>query len=72
PGSAGSALALQTASGFLLTGVTIVGIGLLDPADRSAWAIAFAVLALGPAVGIAAMARLRGRPEAVRMAGGRR
>ena len=72
PGTAGSALALQTAAGFLLTGVTIVGIGLLDPADRSAWALAFAVLALGPAVGIAAMARLRGRPDAVRMAGGRR
>jgi MFS family permease len=72
PGTAGSALALQTASGFLLTGVTIVGVGLLDPADRSAWAIAFAVLALGPVAGIAAMARLRGRPEAVRMAGGRR
>ena len=72
PGTAGSALALQTAAGFLLTGVTIVGIGLLDPADRSAWALAFAVLAIGPAIGIAAMARLRGRPDAVRMAGGRR
>ena len=38
PGTAGSALALQTAAGFLLTGVTIVGVGLLDPGDRSAWA----------------------------------
>jgi MFS family permease len=72
PGTAGSALALQTAGGFLLTGVTIVGIGLLDPGDRSAWATAFAVLAIGPLVGIAAMARLRRLPEAVRMAGGRR
>ena len=72
PGTAGSALALQTAAGFLLTGVTIVGIGLLDPADRSAWALAFAVLAIGPAIGIVAMARLRGRPDAGRMAGGRR
>jgi MFS family permease len=71
-GTAGSALALQTAAGFLLTSITIVGIGLLDPADRSSWAIAFGVLALGPAVGAAAMARLRSRPEAVRMAGGRR
>ena len=34
PGTAGSALALQTAAGFLLTGVTIVGVGLLDPGDR--------------------------------------
>jgi MFS family permease len=71
-GTAGSALALQTATGFLLTGVTIVGVGLLDPADRSAWAIAFGVLAVGPAIGIVAMARLRRRPEALRMAGGRR
>jgi hypothetical protein len=60
--------ALETA--FLTVGV--LGIGLLDPGDRSAWSTAFAVLALGPLVGIAAMARLRHLPEAVRMAGGRR
>ncbi len=72
PGTAGSALALQTAAGFLLTGVTIVGVGLLDPGDRDAWTVAFAILALGPLVGILAMLRLRGRPDAVRMAGGRR
>ena len=30
-GTAGSALALQTSAGFLLTGITIVGIGLVDP-----------------------------------------
>ncbi|MEA2651617.1 MAG: hypothetical protein QOI85_1338 [Chloroflexota bacterium] len=72
PGTAGSALALQTAAGFLLTGVTIVGVGLLDPGDRGAWTLAFAILAVGPLVGILAMLRLRGRPDAVRMAGGRR
>ena len=72
PGTAGSALALQTAAGFLLTGVTIVGIGLLDPGDRGAWTLAFAILAVGPLVGIVAMLRLRRRPDAVRMAGGRR
>ena len=72
PGTAGSALALQTAAGFLLTGVTIVGVGLLDPGDRGAWTLAFAILALGPLVGILAMLRLRRRPDAVRMAGGRR
>jgi hypothetical protein len=32
----------------------------------------FALLAVGPVVGIAAMWRLRRRPEAVRMANGRR
>ncbi|MEO7295630.1 MAG: MFS transporter [Candidatus Limnocylindria bacterium] len=72
PGTAGSALALQTAAGFLLTGITIVGVGLLDPTDRDSWTVAFAVLALGPLVGIGAMLRLRRRPDAIRMAGGRR
>ena len=71
-GTAGSALALQTAAGFLLTGVTIVGVGLLDPGDRGGWLIAFALLALGPLVGIVAMWALRRRPDAVRMAGGHR
>ena len=72
PGTAGSALAIQTALGFLLTGVTILGVGLLEPADATGWRIAFALLAIGPFVGIVAMARLRGRPEAVRMANGHR
>lgn len=72
PGSGGSALALQTAAGFLLTGVTIIAVGLLEPGDRASWAGTFAILALGPAVGIWAMWRLRRRPESVLMAGGRR
>jgi MFS family permease len=72
PGTAGSALALQTAAGFLLTSVTILGVGLIEPADQRSWAIAFGVLALGPLVGILAMWRLRSRPDAVKMAGGRR
>jgi MFS family permease len=72
PGTAGSALSLQVAMGFLLTSVTILVLGLVDIADGSAWRFAFAVLALGPAVGIVAMWRLRRRPEAVRMASGHR
>ncbi len=71
-GTAGSALSLQLAAGFVLTGVTILGVGLLDPVDGGGWRVAWFVLALGPAVGIAAMWRLRGRPEAARMANGRR
>jgi MFS family permease len=71
-GTAGSALALQMALGFLLTGLTILAVGWLDPGDGSGWRIAFALLALGPAVGIVAMWRLRQRPEAVRMASGHR
>ncbi len=72
PGTAGSALAIQTALGFLLTGVTILAVGLLGPADATGWRIAFGLLALGPLVGIVAMSRLRRRPEAVRMANGHR
>jgi MFS family permease len=72
PGTAGSALALQTASGFLLTGVTITLVGLLSGPDGLGWQLVFTLLALGPLVGILAMGRLRGRPEATRMANGNR
>ena len=72
PGTSGSALSLQLAAGFILTGVTILGVGLLAPADGSGWRVAWVLLALGPAVGIAAMWRLRGRPDATKMANGHR
>ncbi|MEP6807685.1 MAG: MFS transporter [Chloroflexota bacterium] len=72
PGTAGSALALQTAAGFVLTGVTISMVGLLAPSTGAGWSIAFALLAIGPFLGIIAMWRLRSLPEAVQMAGGRR
>jgi MFS family permease len=72
PGTAGSALSLQVASGFLLTSVTILFLGLVDTSSPGAWRAAFAVLALGPLVGIAAMWRLRGRPDATKMANGNR
>lgn len=72
PGTAGSALSLQVAAGFLLTSVTILILGLVDTSDPAAWRIAFAVLALGPVVGILAMWRLRQRPEAFQMASGHR
>ena len=70
-GTAGSALSLQMATGFLLTGVTILGVGAAAPTG-DAWRLAFWVLALGPLVGILAMWRLRGRPDALRMANGHR
>jgi MFS family permease len=72
PGTSGSALSLQLALGFLLTAVAILIVGVLDPGDGSTWRIAFWMLAVGPAVGIVAMWRLRGRPEAVKMANGHR
>lgn len=72
PGTAGSALALQTAAGFLLTAVTIALVGVLSASGALGWRLVFGVLAAGPAVGILAMARLRRRPEASRMANGHR
>ncbi len=72
PGTAGSALALQTAAGFLLTAATIYAVSLLDPGDGSGWRLAFGLLALGPIVGIGAMLRLRKRPDARLMANGNR
>ena len=55
--SCGTALTLQLALGFLLTTVTIRLIPAL--VDGIGWRWAFAVLALGPAVGVIAMIRLR-------------
>jgi MFS family permease len=69
PEYTGTALTLQTSLGFLLTLVTIrlvpglvAGVG---------WGSAFAILALGPVVGAAAMWALRRSPAAAKLAGGR-
>jgi MFS family permease len=66
----GTVLTLQTSLGFLFTLFTIR----LIPALESAvgWRYAFSFLALGPIVGIWAMARLRRSPEALKMSNGRR
>ena len=70
PNRVGSALALQTAAGFLLTAISIQ---IVPAVVRGAhWSEAFGMLAVGPALGAVAMLRLRVRPEAVRLAGGRR
>jgi MFS family permease len=53
----GTALTLQVSLGFLLTTVTIQLVPWL--AERIGWQWSFVVLALGPAVGIAAIRRLR-------------
>ncbi len=66
----GSALALQTGAGFLLTAVTIRAVPLVESA--AGWGPAFAMLAAGPALGTLAMLTLRRRPEAVLLAGGNR
>ena len=70
PRTVGTALTLQTSLGFLLTLVTLRMVPAL--LDALGWWPVFALLALGPACGIAAMARLRRLPEAARMASGNR
>jgi MFS family permease len=70
PGLVGTMLTMQTSMGFLLTLVTIHALPPL--VDGFGWSGAFACLALGPAIGIWAMHRLRRHPEASRLANGRR
>jgi MFS family permease len=66
----GTMLTIQTSVGFLITILTIH----LTPVivDITGWRYAFIYLALGPALGIFAMARLRALPESVRLANGNR
>jgi MFS family permease len=66
----GTMLTLQTALGFTLTLVTIHLMPHLVAALT--WRYAFAVLAIGPAVGCVAMLKLRYRPEALKLANGKR
>jgi len=69
PAYVGTALTTQTCVGFALTMVTI---WLVPPlVGWVGWPWAFAALAIGPALGVAAMGRLRALPEARRLAGGR-
>ena len=65
----GTALALQTSLGFLLTTLTIFLLPSL--AGRIGWRWSMSVLALGPVGGVWAMLTLRRRPEARALAGGR-
>jgi hypothetical protein len=66
----GTMLTLQTALGFTLTLITIHLMPLWI--DWLGWQFAFAPLAIGPALGVWAMARLRAHPDSTRLAGGRR
>ena len=65
----GTALTLQTAVGFLLTLVTIRWVPVL--AENFGWQWAFPVLALGPALGVMAMIRLKKSSFAAVLADGR-
>ncbi|GAC1476037.1 MAG: MFS transporter [Candidatus Dormibacteraceae bacterium] len=66
----GTALTTQVAIGFLVSAVTVQLVPLVAAALGWRWALAG--LAVGPALGALAMEALRRRPEAVRMAGGKR
>jgi MFS family permease len=70
PSRVGTMLTVQTALGFTLTLVTIHLMPYL--VDALGWRYAFMPLAIGPAAGIWAMARLRAHPRAAALAGGRR
>jgi MFS family permease len=70
PAYVGTALTTQTCVGFALTMVSIWLIPLV--VTHVGWGWAFATLAIGPALGILAMGRLRALPEASKLAGGRR
>jgi MFS family permease len=70
PAYVGTALTTQTCVGF---SITLISIWLIPLAVRAVgWRWAFALLAIGPVLGVIAMGRLRALPEARRMAGGRR
>lgn len=70
PALTGTMLTLQTALGFTLTLITIH----LMPfwIDALGWHYAFMPLAIGPLLGVVAMARLRAHPDSIKLAGGRR
>ncbi len=70
PRYVGTALTMQTSLGFMLTLLTI---RIIPPlVERVGWEWAFVVLVVGPVFGITSMLRLRGTPEARRMASGNR
>ena len=66
----GTALTIQTCIGFLLTTISIE---LLPRVEKLVgWRYAFVMLAPGPVFGVISMMRLRGSPEATKIAHGRR
>jgi MFS family permease len=70
PRYTGTALTIQTCLGFLLTTISIEVVPKI--VSLVTWRYAFVFLAPGPILGVLAMLRLRGLPEAVKIAHGRR
>ncbi len=70
PEIVGTMLTLQTSLGFTLTLITI---HLMPYAvDLLSWTYAFAPLAIGPFLGVWAMAKLRQHPDALKLANGKK
>ena len=70
PAYVGTALTTQTCVGFALTTISIWVLPSIVAAVGWRWA--FATLAIGPFLGVVAMGRLRGSPESLALASGRR
>lgn len=70
PRYVGTMLTIQTSVGFSLTLITIHALPVF--ADAIGWQWAMAPLAIGPALGVVAMALLRADPASTKLAGGRR
>ncbi len=70
PWLVGTMVTVQTSIGFLLTVVTIHLTPIIAEAVGWQWSLSF--LAIGPALGVWAMLRLRRHPDAEKLAGGRR
>lgn len=70
PHQVGTALTLQNAIGFIIALLSIHLVPLV--ADAFGWWGAFAMLSIGPLLGVSAMIRLRLMPEAGLLAGGKK
>jgi MFS family permease len=70
PQYVGTALTMQTCVGFLLTTISIELVPYF--VSQVGWRYAFAILSPGPLLGVLAMLRLRGLPEATKIAHGKR
>lgn len=70
PAYVGTTLTIQTSVGFALTVASIWMIPVV--VSWVGWRWAFAALALGPFLGVAAMGRLRALPDSLKLAAGRR
>ncbi len=70
PERIGTMLTVQTCSGFMLTLIPVHLIPYI--AEAIGWRYAFCILALGPAIGVICMLKLRYHPDAKKLANGKK